>query len=789
MRAAPSAARMFWLLTRLRLIRLFNLTGTLGRLSTWRKREGRQGTSRKSKTGPILGFFVVLAMLFAFGNMAQQSVRNLHGFVDFSQARTQPDERQSSGPSVQVRAPDLMPGRFSPALTGATTGLLTLLLLVSIFADLGARELAKHEWDMEWLITLPIALNTLLWARILERSASNAFGIVAFVPLCVVLAWYSGFGWSAPVIGLIAALPLFLLSALGRTLVDIGLRLTLSPPKLRNLQALMSVLGMVGLYLAFSLSTPKGNGYGLTFASSLPLWAIWSPPGLLVQALNAQSVLHSLLYALALLAQTLLLAVLGVAWLRHQLRKGLVAAGSRETVGAAGGMQAHRPASGFSWFKSALQRRELTLLGRDRNFLIQTLVLPIVVVGGQFAMNDGIGSLTRIWSSPAFAASAAFGVASYMLMLSAFQTINTEGAALWLLYTFPRCISSILKEKAQLWAVLALAYPLLILLPGWFYTDAELWSYLGHAALALVGVPIYAVIAVALGVFASDPLAQEQGARIRPNYLYLFTLLSGFYVYGIWAAMWWQSLEIVLLAALLAFALWQKAADQLPYLLDPAAAPPARVSASDGLIAAMMFLVFQIVITVIWRSVQPDPGGAALLGSFVGSGALTYGLVRLVYWRSKTEQIPTVFSGAQRSTWRVGASTGLMAASIGLVYLGVVQRFGVLAWATPSPSADPTLRWWLLALAVLAAPIFEEFIFRGLIFGGLRRSMGLLPAAAASAAVFAIVHPPGSIIPVFFLGLCTALAYERSRALAAPMLTHAVYNAVVLGYPFLQPTF
>jgi membrane protease YdiL (CAAX protease family) len=262
-------------------------------------------------------------------------------------------------------------------------------------------------------------------------------------------------------------------------------------------------------------------------------------------------------------------------------------------------------------------------------------------------------------------------------------------------------------------------------------------------------------------------------------------LLSGFYGYGIWAAVWWQSLEIVLLAALLAFALWQKAADQLPYLLDPTAAPPARVSASDGLIAAMMFLVFQIVIAAIWHAIQPKLGGAALLGSFVGSGALTYGLIRLVYWRSKTEQIPRVFSGAQRSSWLIGASTGAMASVIGLIYLWVVQHFGLLADQSSNLFADPTRRYWLLALAILAAPIFEEFIFRGLIFGGLRRSMGLMPAAAASAAVFAVVHPPASIIPVFFLGLCTALAYERSRVLAAPMLTHAVYNAVVLGYQFL----
>jgi membrane protease YdiL (CAAX protease family) len=51
-----------------------------------------------------------------------------------------------------------------------------------------------------------------------------------------------------------------------------------------------------------------------------------------------------------------------------------------------------------------------------------------------------------------------------------------------------------------------------------------------------------------------------------------------------------------------------------------------------------------------------------------------------------------------------------------------------------------------------------------------------------SAALFAIVHPPLSMLPVFGLGLCTAFAYERSKGLAAPMLVHAIYNAVVLGY-------
>ena len=92
-----------------------------------------------------------------------------------------------------------------------------------------------------------------------------------------------------------------------------------------------------------------------------------------------------------------------------------------------------------------------------------------------------------------------------------------------------------------------------------------------------------------------------------------------------------------------------------------------------------------------------------------------------------------------------------------------------------------TLGLWMLPLALVAAPLFEEFIFRGLIFGGLRRSFGVWPATLASAALFAIVHPAFSIIPVFILGACAALVYERSRSLLAPMIVHAVYNACVIG--------
>ena len=96
----------------------------------------------------------------------------------------------------------------------------------SLLLTIASGELAKPDWDLEWLITLPIRSDTLLWARILERSVVNPSGALALLPACTVIAWFSGFRWSAPVVGVLAAWPLLLLAALVRTLLDTGLRLT-----------------------------------------------------------------------------------------------------------------------------------------------------------------------------------------------------------------------------------------------------------------------------------------------------------------------------------------------------------------------------------------------------------------------------------------------------------------------------------------------------------------------------------------------------------------------------------
>jgi ABC-2 type transport system permease protein len=372
-------------------------------------------------------------------------------------------------------------------------------------------------------------------------------------------------------------------------------------------------------------------------------------------------------------------------------------------------------------------------------------------------------------------ASMAFGIGSYMLMLSAFQTLNNEGQALWMLYTFPRSLESVLKEKAQFWAALALTYPLLILAAGLWFAPALAPSTLGRFAVVLAGIPIFATIGVALGVFACDPLAEDARNKIKPSYTYLYLMLSGLYVYAISADNWPHKLVLVALMASLAFALWEKARAQLPYLLDPAFAPPARVSTADGLIAVMLFFVLQAGIFMTLAQLAKAPEGSSQVFASSVSAMLVYAIMRLVYWLTKTGDVPALLAKPARPTLVWAAAGGVTAAALGLGYVGIARYWQLL----PNDGSHPELT--LALLAIVAAPLCEEFIFRGLIFGGLRRSAGLAPGMLMSATLYALVHPPLSMVPAFMLGLLTAFVYNKTRSLLAPVLVHAIYSAALLG--------
>ena len=315
---------------------------------------------------------------------------------------------------------------------------------------------------------------------------------------------------------------------------------------------------------------------------------------------------------------------------------------------------------------SPVQRRELKLLGRDRNFLVQTTVTPLLVVGFQLALTMGVpGGFSLAAIDLTHLAALGFGIAAYTMMFSAFQTLNNEGGALWLLYTLPRSLGRILLDKALLWGGLALAYPLLLFVAAAVARPEVPPRAFLLLAIALLGVPIYALIATSLGVFGANPLAQEVQRKIRPSHAYLYLLLSSLYTFAIYATGLWQRSGLLILTLLLALALWQKARDRLPYLLDPSAAPPPRVSLADGMLAALLFFVVQALMAILLARKTGKLTGTNLVLAFVVAGAVASIGTRLVHRFMRATGIPRVLGPGSGRAALWGLVGGALAARRG----------------------------------------------------------------------------------------------------------------------------
>ncbi|MDZ4290232.1 MAG: type II CAAX endopeptidase family protein [Prosthecobacter sp.] len=84
--------------------------------------------------------------------------------------------------------------------------------------------------------------------------------------------------------------------------------------------------------------------------------------------------------------------------------------------------------------------------------------------------------------------------------------------------------------------------------------------------------------------------------------------------------------------------------------------------------------------------------------------------------------------------------------------------------------------------AVIIAPLVEEIIFRGFVYGVIKRYTDGYFAAICSALLFATVHfHVGSLFPLALLALTFCLAYELTGSLLVPMIMHAIFNATSLA--------
>jgi uncharacterized protein len=87
----------------------------------------------------------------------------------------------------------------------------------------------------------------------------------------------------------------------------------------------------------------------------------------------------------------------------------------------------------------------------------------------------------------------------------------------------------------------------------------------------------------------------------------------------------------------------------------------------------------------------------------------------------------------------------------------------------------------LFVFGAIAAPVVEEFFFRGLLYQYLRTRTGVLLGAALSSLAFALAHlTPQLIPPLFVMGLVLTWLAERYKSVYPAVAVHALNNGVVL---------
>ena len=87
---------------------------------------------------------------------------------------------------------------------------------------------------------------------------------------------------------------------------------------------------------------------------------------------------------------------------------------------------------------------------------------------------------------------------------------------------------------------------------------------------------------------------------------------------------------------------------------------------------------------------------------------------------------------------------------------------------------------WLLISAVLIAPIFEEYLFRGYIAGAIQYAYGSVAAWLISSIVFGVAHgQPAVMLSATMSGLVLGFYFLRYRSIVLPMILHAMNNITV----------
>jgi len=455
-------------------------------------------------------------------------------------------------------------GRQHEVMLSAVGVLLTLLFAIVVTTGLGManQNLAKVEWDMEWLFTFPVPSRALFLAKVFQYAVVNGWGWVVVAPFLLGVFIIGGYGWWAVPLALIAATCFNFLTGSAHMVIEVAIRTYLPMRRVKSVQALATVVGLVLLYamlsLGFSPTCLKPIVATADALSGVVLWLPWSLPALAnaggASAAGGMAALVICAVAASLLASSAAGRLTG----EGLIRESNVYSGTRGTA-------ARKESLGFL---KGIVGKDVKLLMRDRAFLVRVFVIPLCMVGFQLLINQHI--LSAGFSNFDHACAIAYGIGAFVLLSGAVYALSYEGKAIWLLFTFPYELEAILRRKAVFWWMISSIYA------AAFLTYAATRTPLSFAnapgiLMAMAGILPLSFLSVGLGAIATNPLSATNPQRLPVWVAWLFMLLASMYIPAIiylpYAIL--QALAFVLWA-LLAFGVWLFIRSRLPRILDQA---------------------------------------------------------------------------------------------------------------------------------------------------------------------------------------------------------------------------
>jgi len=236
--------------------------------------------------------------------------------------------------------------------------------------------------------------------------------------------------------------------------------------------------------------------------------------------------------------------------------------------------------------------------------------------------------------------------------------------------------------------------------------------------------------------------------------------------------------------------------------------PPATWRALDAIPVFLIALVLQLLVLALVAPRVLDPnlhgGLVTACGAQFDVGLVVteagFAAAVLLWIRFVRKARPAALGTPRRPVADLvtGGVTGAVLVALGYVALEIIVIvYTALAGRRPPEpqQVDACVRGFSLAMAgpavILAPPVGEELLFRGLLYRGLRRRFPLWPSALITSVFFGLSHLDFStsrtmarsaplILPLFVVGLGLAYVYERRQSLLASMEAHAVFN--LAGY-------